>query len=225
MRPTSSSSTRRVHPLAIIGLALAGLVTVFAVPVLAGGSDDATPIATVPVIAEAVAATSSSTTSPEPTTTTTAPAPNPDEAFATWYAALPTEQKVAFDFLTMDDVEQAQWQAFAAPPTTTTTAPTAPVAAPTPPAPPAAAPAVSAGSVWDRLAQCEANGNWAINTGNGYSGGLQFHPRTWSSLGGGEFAPMAYQASREQQIVIAERVLAAQGWGAWPACTRKLGLR
>jgi hypothetical protein len=103
----------------------------------------------------------------------------------------------------------------------------------TPPPPPRAPAApqqsratVSAGgSVWDSLAQCEAGGNWATNTGNGYSGGLQFAHSTWRSFGGGEFAPMAYQASREQQIVVAERVLASSGWGAWPACTRKLGLR
>ncbi|MCS4536434.1 resuscitation-promoting factor Rpf1 domain-containing protein [Corynebacterium sp. HS2168-gen11] len=80
-------------------------------------------------------------------------------------------------------------------------------------------------SDWDRLAQCEAGGNWAINTGNGFHGGLQFSPSTWRGFGGGEFAPYAYQATREQQIVIAERVLAGQGWGAWPACSRKLGLR
>lgn len=88
----------------------------------------------------------------------------------------------------------------------------------------AAAPAVADGSVWDQLAQCESGGNWHINTGNGFSGGLQFHPQTWTSLGGGEYAPEAWQASREQQIVIAERVRAAQGWGAWPACSAKLGL-
>jgi hypothetical protein len=83
----------------------------------------------------------------------------------------------------------------------------------------------SGGSVWDSLAQCEAGGNWATNTGNGYSGGLQFAASTWRSHGGGEFASSASQASREQQIVVAERVLASSGWGAWPACSRKLGLR
>lgn len=74
---------------------------------------------------------------------------------------------------------------------------------------------------WDRVAQCESGGNWAINTGNGYSGGLQFAPGTWTSHGGREFAPMAYQASREQQIIVAERVLATQGPGAWPVCSRR----
>lgn len=81
------------------------------------------------------------------------------------------------------------------------------------------------GSVWDSMAQCEAGGNWAANTGNGYSGGLQFAASTWRSHGGGEFAGAAHQATREQQIIVAERVLASSGWGAWPSCSRKLGLR
>ena len=88
------------------------------------------------------------------------------------------------------------------------------------------APAASAApdSDWDRLAQCEAGGNWAINTGNGYHGGLQFSPSTWAAYGGQEFATYAYQATRAQQIAVAERTLAGQGWGAWPACSAKLGL-
>lgn len=92
-------------------------------------------------------------------------------------------------------------------------------------APASPPPSPSGGSVWDRLAQCESGGNWSINTSNAYSGGLQFHPQTWNAHGGGQYAPYAYQASREQQIAIAEKVLASQGWGAWPACSRKLGLR
>lgn len=89
----------------------------------------------------------------------------------------------------------------------------------------AAAPSVPGGSVWDALAQCEAGGNWATNTGNGYAGGLQFSPSTWLAYGGGEYASTADQASREQQIAVAEKVQASQGWGAWPACTAKLGIR
>jgi hypothetical protein len=91
-------------------------------------------------------------------------------------------------------------------------------------APTLVAPAASAdtGSAWDRLAQCESGGRWNINTGNGFSGGLQFTPSTWRAFGG---SGPAHQASREQQIAVAERVLAKQGWGAWPACSRKLGLR
>ncbi|MGW4248360.1 transglycosylase family protein [Nocardia sp. NPDC004722] len=79
-------------------------------------------------------------------------------------------------------------------------------------------------SDWDRLAQCEAGGNWGINTGNGFQGGLQFSPSTWNAAGGGEYAPTANQATREQQIAVAEKVLATQGWGAWPSCSSSLGL-
>lgn len=89
----------------------------------------------------------------------------------------------------------------------------------------AAAPAVADGSVWDAIAQCESGGDWSINTGNGYQGGLQFNPGTWAAYGGTAYAPTADQATREQQIAIAEKTQAAQGWGAWPACTAKLGLR
>jgi hypothetical protein len=71
---------------------------------------------------------------------------------------------------------------------------------------------------WDQVARCESGGNWAINTGNGYHGGLQFAPSTWSGHGGREFAPTAYLATKEQQIAVAERVLATQGRGAWPTC-------
>ena len=79
------------------------------------------------------------------------------------------------------------------------------------------------GDTWDRLAQCESSGNWSINTGNSYYGGLQFYQPTWAGFGGQQYAPRADLATREQQIAVAERVLARQGWGAWPACTRKLG--
>jgi len=87
-----------------------------------------------------------------------------------------------------------------------------------------AAPARSSGggTVWDRLAQCESGGNWAINTGNGYSGGLQFLHSSWRAYGG---SGQAWQHSRAEQIAVAERILADVGWGAWPACSRKLGLR
>ncbi|WP_299168191.1 transglycosylase family protein [uncultured Arthrobacter sp.] len=76
-------------------------------------------------------------------------------------------------------------------------------------------------STWDALAQCESGGNWGINTGNGFSGGLQFTPSTWAGFGG-QGAPQ--DASRAEQIAVAERVLDGQGWGAWPACSAKLGL-
>ncbi|GAA1489065.1 transglycosylase family protein [Brachybacterium sacelli] len=88
----------------------------------------------------------------------------------------------------------------------------------------ASAPSVSDGSVWDRLAQCESGGDWSINTGNGFSGGLQFTKSTWLAFGGGQYAPVAHQASREQQIAIGKKVQAGQGWGAWPSCTSQLGI-
>ncbi|MBW1602229.1 LysM peptidoglycan-binding domain-containing protein [Streptomyces sp. JJ66] len=80
------------------------------------------------------------------------------------------------------------------------------------------------GGVWDRLAQCESGGNWQINTGNGYYGGLQFSASTWAAYGGSAYAATADQATRAQQIEIAGKVQNAQGWGAWPACSAKLGL-
>jgi LysM repeat protein len=82
----------------------------------------------------------------------------------------------------------------------------------------------ASGSTWDRIAACESGGNWSINTGNGFSGGLQFSPSTWRAFGGTAYASSAHLASRSAQIAVAERVLAAQGWGAWPACSAKLGL-
>ncbi len=77
-------------------------------------------------------------------------------------------------------------------------------------------------SAWDRLAQCESGGNWSINSGNGYYGGIQFNASTWHAFGGDG---LPHQASRSEQIAVAERTLAAQGWNAWPACSRKMGLR
>ncbi len=85
-----------------------------------------------------------------------------------------------------------------------------------------AAPASADHYDWTGVAQCESSGNWSINTGNGFYGGLQFTPSTWRGYGG---TGMPHQASREQQIAVAERVQAGQGWGAWPACTAKLGIR
>lgn len=76
-------------------------------------------------------------------------------------------------------------------------------------------------ATWDALAQCESTGNWSINTGNGYYGGVQFSLSTWRGFGG---SGMPHQASKAEQIRIAEKVLATQGWGAWPACSAKLGL-
>lgn len=83
--------------------------------------------------------------------------------------------------------------------------------------------AATAGT-WDKVAQCESSGNWSINTGNGYYGGLQFTPATWKSFGGTKFASRADLATRDQQIRVAERVLDGQGPGAWPVCSQRAGL-
>lgn len=85
----------------------------------------------------------------------------------------------------------------------------------------AATPTATSASTWDALAQCESGGNWSTNTGNGFSGGLQFTPQTWAAYGG---TGSPQSASRAQQIAVAEKVQASQGWGAWPACSAKLGL-
>jgi type II secretory pathway pseudopilin PulG len=120
-------------------------------------------------------------------------------------------------------------------PTTTTAAPTTTTTAPPPPPPPAPAPdpsvaADSGGAVpdpysyatWDTLAQCESTGNWAINTGNGFYGGVQFSLQSWQAVGGTGYP---HEASRETQITMAIRLWEIQGWVAWPACTAELGWR
>jgi resuscitation-promoting factor RpfA len=88
-----------------------------------------------------------------------------------------------------------------------------------------AAPAEAATTtVWDRVAKCESGGNWKINTGNGYYGGVQFAASTWNAHGGRTYADQAHQATKAEQIAIARRVLAGQGAGAWPTCGRRAGL-
>ncbi len=116
-----------------------------------------------------------------------------------------------------------------APPTTTTTAP--PVTEPPAPPPTEVAPPPSSGgglgdpndyASWDALAECEASGNWAANTGNGYYGGLQFSLSSWQGVGGTGYP---HEASRETQIAMGQRLQASSGWGAWPACSSELGFR
>ena len=85
-------------------------------------------------------------------------------------------------------------------------------------------PASASGTVWDRVAACESSGNWAINTGNGYYGGLQFSASTWAAYGGTRYGAQANWASKAAQIAIAQRVLGGQGPGAWPVCGRQAGL-
>ncbi|MFC8660331.1 transglycosylase family protein [Streptomyces parvus] len=88
----------------------------------------------------------------------------------------------------------------------------------------AASAGAASGEVWEKVAACESSGNWAINTGNGYYGGLQFSGSTWAAFGGTQYAPRADLATRDQQIAIAERVLDGQGPGAWPTCSVRAGL-
>jgi resuscitation-promoting factor RpfB len=84
-------------------------------------------------------------------------------------------------------------------------------------------PPIANGSTWDSLAHCEAGGNWSINTGNGFYGGVQFDQNTWERNGGLRYAQRADLATREEQIAIAEVTRARQGWGAWPVCSGRLG--
>ena len=85
----------------------------------------------------------------------------------------------------------------------------------------AQAPVASASSDWDRLAECESGGDWSINTGNGFYGGLQFTPQSWAAAGG---SGMPHEASKQEQINRAEQLHSMQGWGAWPSCSAQLGL-
>jgi hypothetical protein len=86
-----------------------------------------------------------------------------------------------------------------------------------------AATAAQIDPVWDRLAECESGGRWSLD--GRYDGGLQFHPDTWRANGGSAFAAYAHQATREQQITVAQRLRDRAGWGQWPHCSRQLGLR
>ena len=86
-------------------------------------------------------------------------------------------------------------------------------------------PEVANGAIWDAISRCEAGGNWAINSGNGYYGGVQFDQNTWERNGGLRFAPRADLASREEQIAIAQVTQSRQGWGAWPVCSGRAGAR
>jgi uncharacterized protein YabE (DUF348 family) len=84
-------------------------------------------------------------------------------------------------------------------------------------------PSVANPGIWDALAQCESSGNWGVNTGNGFFGGVQFDQNTWEAHGGLMYAARADLATRDEQITVAEETLARQGWGAWPVCSRRVG--
>ncbi|MDF3146331.1 MULTISPECIES: transglycosylase family protein [unclassified Streptomyces] len=102
---------------------------------------------------------------------------------------------------------------------------TAPPPAPGPPPKPVAYGCAKDQWPWGCVAKCESGGNWRINTGNGHYGGLQFSQSTWEGFGGAKYAPRADLATRKEQITIARKVVAVQGWGAWPHCSRRYGLK
>lgn len=144
---------------------------------------------------------------------------NPDLIFPGQNVRVPANsEQLAHRELPSNSVAAAQAAAAPAP-----AAPAAPavVEAPTPARSTYSAPAIAGGSVWDSLAACESGGNWAINTGNGFYGGLQFTLSSWAAVGGSGYPN---QASREEQIARAQILQQRQGWGAWPACSAKLGL-
>ncbi|KQT94147.1 hypothetical protein ASG49_04345 [Marmoricola sp. Leaf446] len=78
---------------------------------------------------------------------------------------------------------------------------------------------------WNRMAHCESTSRWHVNTGNGYYGGLQISPRTWRAFGGARLASLPHRATKTEQIRVAERIKRSQGWGAWPHCSRAIGVR
>jgi hypothetical protein len=208
LEPTEVPAAARVQR---SRLALAVAVTLAAVPILVLDNFPATAATNDRV---QVAATDEPSTE-RPTTTE---APSTTAALETSTTAAPTTSTTAAPTTTV------------APAPTTTAAPVRRVAAarPTTTAPPTTqAPPPTYGygdpndpASWDRMAQCEAGGNWAANTGNGYYGGLQFSLSTWQSYGGTGYP---HQASKATQIEIGKRLQAAKGWGAWPGCARELG--
>jgi LysM repeat protein len=138
---------------------------------------------------------------------------NPDLIFPNQELKVPDEKEtIAHRDMPVSSAvgQQVQAEAAAAGPTTRASTYT-----------PSAAPAVTGGSVWDSLAACESGGNWAINTGNGFYGGLQFTLSSWQAVGGSGYPN---QASREEQIMRGQMLQARGGWGNWPACSAKLGL-
>jgi hypothetical protein len=188
--PATAASAEKGEPLA----AATSQLETHAAPstTVALAPSTTTPPAPPPSAVIAVIEAPTTTVAPAPTTTTTAaPAPRPVASLR----KAPTPPP--------------------APTTTTTTTSTTP-----PPAPSGQPGDPNDPASWDRLAQCEAGGNWAANTGNGYYGGLQFSLATWQNYGGTGYP---HQASKATQIEIGKRLQAARGWGAWPGCARSLG--
>lgn len=236
LHPAPRSARRTARSVAIGATALGVAVALPAFAIDRGGDE----------VAEPEAETAAAAVAPTPTTTidpavAAAQAQAQVEAFLAWHASLTPEEQFTFQWANWTEPERAAFTEF----TTQVElaefydgvrradeahrAEQARLAA-------AAAKATGrvsssgassvGGGVWDRLAQCETGGNWSHPTvSGGFSGGLMFHSGTWNAMGGREYAATASGATREQQIDIAERVLASSGWGAWPGCSRKLGLR
>lgn len=207
----------RLHPFSVAVVVAA----VIATPIMLGFSGGIGP-ADVPTD-DVQAATSTSLASGELAATESEPEFTAEQI--AYFEALVADEQARWAALVEADL-QARWAALAPPPPP----PPAPAPVPTPaPAPEVGggppAPEVGSGSVWDALAQCESSGNWAMNSGNGFYGGVQFMHQTWVNMGGRDYAEYPHEATREQQIEVSERLLAAYGWGQWPACSRKLGLR
>jgi len=179
-------------------------------------------------LAEGQPATSTAAASATPVADFVSFDPESDQSSLPWPSAAEIEQYAAAE-------QEARWERFVASlPPEPAPAPAPSPAPPTPEAPDAggelapeapAAPGVPSDSVWDALAQCESSGNWAMNSGNGFYGGIQFMHSTWVNMGGRQWAEYPHQATREQQIEVATRLQAQYGWGQWPACSARLGLR
>jgi hypothetical protein len=215
----------------IAAVAVAALVlTPLVASVTLRGADNEVAADTTLAVSELIAAAPS-------TTTTTAPPPDPAVDFEGWYASLDAEGRAnwaaideyaRYEALAQYEAEQARIAEQARQAELARQAEQARIAEQARQAAQAAAnppAAVAGGSVWDDLAWCESNGNWAMNSGNGFYGGIQFMHSTWVNMGGRQWAEYPHQASRDQQIEVATRLQAQYGWGQWPACSAKLGLR
>jgi len=216
-------------------LAFAVSATVAAVPVLV---IDNLPATAAPDEVETAAAVEEAGDAAERAATSLADDPTTTTVVVT------VEEAPAEEVTTTEVVETTTSEAAAttteAAPETTSQAPVAALRAPAPTAPPTTQPPTTTTApvpeeesgyaygdpadpaTWDRLAQCEAHGNWALNTGNGYYGGLQFSLTTWQAVGGSGYP---HEASREEQIRRGQILQARYGWGQWPHCSAKLGYR
>lgn len=232
--PTTRTARRTARTVAIGATALGVAVGVPALAIDRGGDG---PLDVSPAAAAA-----------SPTTTTLDPAvveaqkQAEVDAFLNWYASLTPEQQFSFQWAIWTPDQRTQFTEFADQNTlhdfyeqvaffegvrqAEAARQAAAAKAAAKPRVTTSAASSSGSGVWDRLAQCETGGNWSHPTvSGGFSGGLMFYSGTWNAMGGGAYAPTAAQASREEQIAVAEKVLASSGWGAWPGCSRKLGLR